>query len=283
MAIVSDIHGNLPAFQAVLDDIDRQQVDRIVCAGDLVNPLKESLEIYRILQDRKIPILLGNHEEYLHQYLHNEDREHWQGANYRPIGLVAEHMGHDTVAELQQLPFEYLLAGPGGQNIYICHASPLSNRRSFYDDQKEDMAKALLAIDATVYASGHRHENWHLRWHERDLISFGSVGIPMKKPGMAEYLLLKFQGGRWQHEFRFVEYDHQATLQGYIDSGFYHRGGPIAWMLYDEILCAEKRVAPFMYRWIRQFPWPASDEEWAEKGRIFLEEVGRWNAVKKLL
>ena len=68
VAFISDLHGNLPALEAVLADINSKEVDRVICNGDIVNPLKESLDVYLLLKEKNIPIIRGNHEDYIYDY-----------------------------------------------------------------------------------------------------------------------------------------------------------------------------------------------------------------------
>ena len=62
-AIISDVHGNLEALQAVLEDIDRQQVDAIYCLGDVVGYGPNPCECLRLVRDRCSMVLLGNHDQ----------------------------------------------------------------------------------------------------------------------------------------------------------------------------------------------------------------------------
>ena len=63
-ALISDIHGNYPGLMAVLADIERQQCDRILCLGDLVDGGPQSVEVVQCLRDNAIPTVQGNHDEY---------------------------------------------------------------------------------------------------------------------------------------------------------------------------------------------------------------------------
>lgn len=63
-ALISDIHGNYDGLQAVLADIERQECDRILCLGDLVDGGAQSIEVVQLFQQRAIPVVQGNHDEY---------------------------------------------------------------------------------------------------------------------------------------------------------------------------------------------------------------------------
>ncbi|HUZ07866.1 MAG TPA: metallophosphoesterase family protein, partial [Candidatus Paceibacterota bacterium] len=63
-AIIADIHANLEAFQVVLDDIENQNADQIVCLGDVVGYNANPKECLKIVRDLKLPCVKGNHDEY---------------------------------------------------------------------------------------------------------------------------------------------------------------------------------------------------------------------------
>ena len=65
IAIISDIHSNLTALQAVLADIEAQMVDEIIVAGDAINGLASPREVLEIIYERQLRMVIGNHEQYV--------------------------------------------------------------------------------------------------------------------------------------------------------------------------------------------------------------------------
>src|ERR1700761_9808690 len=63
LAIISDLHANLPALQAVLKDIERKQPDAVFCLGDLVDFAPWPNQVIETIRQRKIPTIMGNHDE----------------------------------------------------------------------------------------------------------------------------------------------------------------------------------------------------------------------------
>jgi predicted phosphodiesterase len=78
-ALISDIHGNYAGLQAVLADIDRHACDRILCLGDLVDGGPQSIEVVRLLRERTIPVVRGNHDEYPNETLPPEVLDYLAG------------------------------------------------------------------------------------------------------------------------------------------------------------------------------------------------------------
>jgi predicted phosphodiesterase len=275
VAIISDIHGNYHAFEAVLDDIAHEHVDQIICAGDVVNPFLRSLDVWLKLKELKIPILRGNHEDYIVSYFEPGDRpEISQSVQFIPVQIVARHLGCEIAAEFKELPFDKIIRGPGGDELYICHASPEHNARSYIRGVDEVMAPTLTAIRARTIVAGHIHNQWSGAWRDKSLIIAGSVGLPHSGKPRPEYVIMAHEKGQWTPHFKSVAYDVEAALREYRESGCLERGGPVAWMLYDEILCAEARLAHFLPRILNRNPKPVTLEDWKVSARAFLEEKG---------
>ena len=85
IAILSDIHGNLPAFQAAVDHVGRQQVDQIIIAGDIVIGAPDTFACWQLANDLKCPILRGNHERYLFDYGTPGAPPVWETEQFFPV------------------------------------------------------------------------------------------------------------------------------------------------------------------------------------------------------
>src|SRR5882724_2998414 len=103
VAILADIHGNLPACEAVLEDIKRQTPDAIVAAGDLALRGAHPREVVDLLFDRCQYRLIGNTDSYI-------------AGNY--LG------GADRIKRLAEMPFSVRFSPRKGQDLYVCHANP---------------------------------------------------------------------------------------------------------------------------------------------------------------
>lgn len=283
IAFISDIHGNLPALEEVLADIERRDIDKIFCTGDTINPFQESKEVLELLESKKIPILRGNHEDYIINYFFDGKRSRWEASNFRPIALVAEHLGIEVAKKFQELPLAISIRGPKGNNIFACHASPFSNTKSFYDGIDDEMYNCLEKLNENTVVSGHRHVLWHKNWQNKQLVSFGSVGNPMNGAPRAEYLLLEHVRDIWQHEFISLDYDNHETLRRYRESGYFHKGGPIAWMLYDEVLTGQRRLSTFFFDFLTPNHKLETENDWKNVVVEFLQQVGSWDKLKVIL
>lgn len=279
IAIFSDLHGNLPAIEAVIADIAKENVDLTVCAGDIGDPLPDSLRVWHLVKGLRIPVLRGNHEDYTISFNRGDDHSHWDKVNLRPIRLVAEQFGSEVAQEFEKLPLGIRIPGPSGTNVFVCHASPESNVNSFFDRIDVDMARQLDRTDSNVIVSGHRHAQWATEWNNKLLISIGSVGIPLNGSPQAEYLLLCFQKGAWTFQHKSVPYDFEAALRRYRESGWVSLGGPMAWLLYDEIQTGERRLSGFFNSLRASGTCPIEETDWAKAVETYLRHIRRWNHI----
>src|SRR5262249_488975 len=122
VAVLADIHGNLPACEAVMDDIRRQAPDVIVAAGDLAPPRAHPKEVVDLLFDRCQPHLIGNTDSYISgSYLGGayREREHWKTDL---LEWTRVELGEARIKRLAAMPFSVRFSPRKGQDLYVCHA-----------------------------------------------------------------------------------------------------------------------------------------------------------------
>jgi len=201
LAILYDIHGNLPALEAVLADAREAGADRFVLGGDyaLFGPWpRETVELLRELDAEWVR---GNGERWTAHPGDAPQDEVVQGA----VRACRELLGDALVNELAALPFVICREG----TRYL-HASPVSDVRSFgpeHDDSEEEMLEGVLE---TRLVFGHTHLPFKRRANAGvELVNPGSVGMPFDGDPRAAYAVVGEDGGV-QH--RRVEYDHMRTV-----------------------------------------------------------------------
>lgn len=280
IALFADVHGNKAALEAVLDDIDRQHPDAIICAGDAVNPFPESEAVWKILRARNIPVVRGNHEEYMLAY-YQPDRnpDIRRLIRFMPARFTARQLSTQTVTEIDALPLTHTIAGPDGDDVLVCHASPLRADRSFAAGIDADMTAALAHVPAKTIAGGHVHMQWQMRWRDKFLVLTGSAGQPFGDTTDAQYLMLTHRNGKWHAAHRTVPYNLSATVRAITESDFLKEGGPMAWLMLDELLTAELRMVPFLRKFCPT-PRPETLSEWRDWVRRYLEAIGRWEPLQ---
>ena len=201
LALVYDVHGNLPALEAVIADAEAAGVEGWVLGGDYAlfgGWPAETVERLRSLE--RASWIRGNGERW------TADPDAAPENPVVPGAIVAARaaLGEATVDDLASLPFSLPLEG-----TLVCHGSPLSDVRSFAPEDGGEDEELLDGTEARRVVFGHTHLPFARRSSEGvELVNPGSVGMPFDGDPRAAYALLAGDGGI---EHRRVEYDHRAA------------------------------------------------------------------------
>jgi predicted phosphodiesterase len=208
VAVVSDIHGNLTAFEAVLADIRRVSPDLVLHGGDLADSGSSPVEIVDRMHELGWRGVMGNTDEMLVRPESLEDFAAQSSApaalwsTIRGIGAATRAvLGEKRVAWLRELP--PVVSEPG---LALVHASPQSCWRApAAEATDEELESVYDVLGRPVVAFGHTHRPSIrlLPRQPRVLINVGSVGLPFDGDPRASYLLLDGD----TPEIRRVEYD----------------------------------------------------------------------------
>jgi predicted phosphodiesterase len=215
IAIVSDIHGNLAALEAVAADIKRQGVDAVVNLGDSLSGPLRPLETAQFLMAQDWTQLAGNHERQILE-LH---------ASSSPADVYAH-------AQLTPREFAWIASLPPAmafnEQVFLCHGTPSSDVVSLLETadraaSREDIARRLGQVDAAVIACGHTHVPRSVRSVRGQLIvNPGSVGQPAYADDYpyphvietgspdARYAIIEQRHGLWQSHLIAIPYDQRS-------------------------------------------------------------------------
>lgn len=181
IAVISDVHSNLPALQKFLEIAKQENVEKIWCAGDIVgyNPYPE--EVVEIFMREKIPSVMGNHD----WAVANNDFTNFNWAAAIAGKWTRERLGATHLAFLASLP-EMLRFEVHGKKICICHGSPEDRDCYVYPFEA---TKALLEIaSADLLILGHTHVQFVQKFDRGIILNPGSIGQPRDgiwEPGYA--------------------------------------------------------------------------------------------------
>lgn len=202
IALISDIHANLPALEAVLADIDNRKPAAIYCLGDLVGYNIWPSEVIGKIRDRRIPTLAGNHD-YDVSRMPDVDKSVFDGAGSPKVNKEYSNflISAEDKAYLFSLPEHIEISVPAGAatlQLLFVHGSPRSiNEYLLEDHDEQDFIDLLLEHDVDILCFGHSHKPFHriikvpgeIR-NKRHVINLGSVGKPKDSDPRACYVQL---------------------------------------------------------------------------------------------
>jgi putative phosphoesterase len=192
IAILSDIHANAYAFQAVLNSVEDKNVDALIIAGDLFGYYFEPKAVLRLIQSFEKPVYLvrGNHEEMLLKSSKSPDLLKKISAKYGPgIKIALDQL---TVSELEwvaNLPHPLVLNNLDC-SILLCHGSPFSIDEYIYPDFPVEKIVSSLNDPPDVLIMGHTHYSFVKTINGCLIINPGSVGQPRNCLPGAHWALL---------------------------------------------------------------------------------------------
>ena len=159
LAVLADIHGNLPALQAVLTELERLQPDFVVLNGDLINPMPFNNRVVDVVRVSQWAVVRGNHEFYLLDFGTDrapqgaDDSERWGSLHW-----LVKRVGKEQANYLAALPDELRLQFPGAQPIRVAHGVPGRNRVGFYQNMPaEKIIPEIDSIEEPNVISAHTH------------------------------------------------------------------------------------------------------------------------------
>lgn len=227
LAALYDIHGNLPALEAVLADAEAAGAERYLLGGDYALFGAWPLEVLERLESLPAEWLRGNGERWTADAADAPAREPLRSA----LGACRELLGAERIAELAALP-----ASLTREDTLYCHASPGSDVEGFEPVPADDEAERIAEVTGRRLVVGHTHVQFRrTAGASIELVNPGSVGLPLDGDRRAAYALIDADAV----ELRRVEYDVDAAA-----SAVRRRFGPWAETVARRLERAELVLAP---------------------------------------
>jgi putative phosphoesterase len=228
IGLISDIHGNRLALDAVVAELEREGVDRIVCLGDVaVGP--QPAEALEGIRELGCPVVMGNWDAAFLEGM-PETRDE--------VGRKLVEIGEWWVSFLSPDDAEFMRSfAPtvdldlDGMQAVCFHGSPQSyNDWIFATTSEEELRPMLDGFDLPVFIGGHTHLQMIRRFKEAVIVNPGSVGLPFREwwprpvriSPWAEYGILESNEGRLSIDLRRTPFDVDAFLALSLDSGMPH-------------------------------------------------------------
>ncbi|HKP75171.1 MAG TPA: metallophosphoesterase family protein [Longimicrobiaceae bacterium] len=231
IALISDIHANLPALEAVLHHIGGQEnLAGTYHVGDLVGYAPWPNETVALLKGFRVRGIAGNYDstvatDYKHCGCKYEDprQEELSHVSYE---WTRGHVSAETKRFLGALPFRLDLRPRGGHlpgpTVILVHGTPTLNTLYWTQNRPDSfclkMAEHAGARKDDVICFGHTHKPWYREVEGIHFVNTGSVGRPKDGDWRAGYVVLDMSGDTPQVEFVRVEYDLERAMAGIRES-----------------------------------------------------------------
>ncbi|MCC6453802.1 MAG: metallophosphoesterase family protein [Caldilineaceae bacterium] len=278
IAILADIHSNLPALEAVRADLRLVAPDRVFLAGDQVNRCPWPNEVMALIEDEGWPAIRGNHEVILasldtpdgHPLFNDRQR-------FADLWWTLEELTPEHLAQVRALPAEQLISSEDGPPIRLLHGLRDNPFEGLSPELSDEQIGAKVAdIEEPVVVSAHTHWPLARAVAGKQVFNPGSVGMPYNGDPRAQYMLLDGAGGSWQPVFRQVAYDRGLVREAFDRLGLFEAYGPLGPLYWQTIATGDPWVSDFQV-WLRDQPGSyTADLAHAVNLYLDVHGPGRW-------
>lgn len=272
IAVLSDIHANRLALEAVRAAIADARPDHVVVAGDVINRGPEPracLETILAMQRERnwLPIK-GNHEDFvLMEAAGRTVNTEWERKLYAHTNWTMQRV-RDLLPAVAAWPDRLSLNGPDGSEVRFVHASMRGNRHGLYEDMEEPELAELTAPAPSVLVAGHTHIPFVRQIDGTLIVNAGAVGMPFDGITRAAFALLEWRESGWRPHIVRLDYDRAAAERTFVETGYLSDAGVMVPLILDEL----RQARPRLGLWHRRY------EADVAAGQLTIEE-----SVERLL
>lgn len=221
IAVFGDVHGNLPALEAVLNDIEERGIRQKFCLGDLVDFAPWGNEVIEKIRSLNITCLMGNHDERIAFDVPviplNKHSEEETAARFLAINHSKKYITEENKAFLSELPFHLKLNYKIGEkhwNIQLVHSSLESNDTYLYESENDEVFQNMLCgSQSDIIMMGHTHMSFKKYFNGKWAINSGSVGRSREENRLASYVILTLEEEKITPEIIKLDYPLEKVAQ----------------------------------------------------------------------
>lgn len=212
IALISDVHSNLYALQAVLEDIKKREIDTIYCLGDIVGYHTSPNETIDLIKKSNIICILGNHDDDVINKRFNDEKD------LDIFRWTYEALEADNIKFLQDLP-RSLSLNIEGHKIELYHGSP--RKINEYLREGEQLTDDIMAdFNGDILVCAHTHLPYLKKYDQKTIINTGSVGKPKIGRPNATYQMLELDEDFVLAEIIELSYDVDSMANMVEEHGF---------------------------------------------------------------
>ena len=213
-AVLSDIHGNMFALRAVLEDMKQFNVKRVLCLGDLAMAGPEPNKTIDFVKTQDWTVIQGNTDEMIAYFNDDIYETVRQGAPIMANALEQDvkDISSENKKYLKNLPINKSIE-IDGLKILLVHGSPRRNNENIFPNMDMDVIEDIFTeVDADVVFCGHTHMPCGYQTNSKiTVVNDGSVGRPFTENPQACYVIADITDGKLEIEHRMVDYDKESA------------------------------------------------------------------------
>jgi putative phosphoesterase len=215
VAVITDIHANLPALQAALTRVDELGIETVYCGGDLVGYGPHPNDVCALIAERAIPTIYGNYDYAIARdledcgcaYVTQHDRE----LGEQSVAWTLERTEQGAKDFMRELPFD-LRFDVGATRVHLVHGSPRKVNEYLFEDKPARLYERLAgAEESDVLVFGHTHKPWVHEYGGVLFVNCGSVGKPKDGDARGAFAVLEAGAQGVEVTIERVEYDAEAV------------------------------------------------------------------------
>lgn len=246
LAVLADIHGNLPALEAVLSDVQQFKVDQVILAGDVINWGPFSPQVMQRVMSEGWAVIRGNNELYLLDHGTARAPADWDSYTIPPF--LRRQLEPAMINAVACWADSLTLRFPDAPTVRVVHGSPRSHFEPIYPQSTEtEIAEMLAGVSESTLICAHTHlpiDRMVGAWH---ILNPGTVGVPLDGTHEASYMILDGDERGWRATFRRVPYDRQPLFEEFERLRFVDHVGVIGHLVIEEFRTARLEVLPFLH------------------------------------
>lgn len=254
LAILADIHGNLPALEAVVADLAQSAPDLIYLAGDLVNRCPWSNEVVEHVRAAGWPSVQGNHDLIVGTLdLDTPPHPFGNQARFPDLWWTLNHIKPEYRDYLAGLPPTLRIDLPDAPPLRMVHGIPGDPFVGFEPGATAANREKAAGVEEPYLIAAHTHRAMHETIDGLHILNPGGVGISHDGDPRAHYLILTADNQAWIPDFRIVDYPRGQVRQAFYDSGFMEYAGPMGELHLRTVTTGHAWASDFNY-WMRDQP-----------------------------
>lgn len=277
IAILSDIHGNYIALNAVLNQLKENDISKIVVAGDHISDCPSPSRVIDKLIEIDAIAIKGNREKYILDYMASGSRDWEQFDQMYSLEWTRSILTNNDLQWIKGLKDQESLKFPDKNSIRIVHGSPDSVIEHLYKDKQERLSEVLSSIEEDVLICGHSHLPWSCRIGNKLAVNAGSVGVSFNKNISADYVILTWEKNQWHASHHSAVYSFNELYNSFKESGLYEEGGIWGKLILQSLKDGKNRNIEFIKMTMETLNREYKDTPRFIPNNIWRESVRNWD------